>query len=57
MEEGIEADLQEIKQNEPYIAKILDDQYFIIIEREVILESSQFLDAIPLISVIPHLYI
>ena len=42
----MEINLQNIKQNEPYIAKIQDDQYFIIIEREIVLECTQFLDAV-----------
>ena len=46
MDEGIETELQKIKQNEPYIAKIQDDQYFIIVERKIVLESTEFLDAV-----------
>jgi len=46
LDEGIETELQKIKQNEPYIAKIQDDQYFIIIERKIVLESTECLDAV-----------
>jgi len=46
LSEGIEIDLQQIKQNEPYIAKFQDDQYFVVIEREIVIESTRFLDAV-----------
>jgi len=43
---SVEENLQKIKQNEPYILKATDDQYFIVIERQITTEHTKFLDAV-----------
>ena len=46
MEEELKTTLGKIKQNEPYIAKLQPDQYYVVAEKTVITESNQLLDAI-----------
>ena len=45
MDEGMDAGLMKIKQNEPYIAKVQHDQYFVVAERIIIVENTHFIDA------------
>jgi len=46
MEEELETTLAKIEQNEPYIAKLQHDQYYVVAEKAIITENTQLLDAI-----------
>ena len=43
---SLQDNLQRLKQNEPYIFKATDTQYFIVIERQITVELTNFLDAV-----------
>jgi len=43
---SIQENLQKLRQNKPYILKATDAQYFIVIERQITVELTNFMDTV-----------